>query len=170
MATTNTLHLSASSVPSSAYKRVPQQGRHDDTFAVIASIASKTLQEVFQQAEAFGLPKTGPYHAWIDGDLIAKLLAHYGWVATIWKESASVKDLPDLAMVMVDYHAEYEIGRNVLVYRSKSAEGKTTLSMIDPYPHTDTKLHIRSGDLAELKSNWFIGITAMNKSTQPTGK
>lgn len=152
----------AASLPT--FKRVPQQGRHDDTFAVIATIAGKTLQEVFQQAEAFGLPKIGPYYAWIDGDLIAKLLAHYGWVATVWKECSSVKDLLDLSIAMVSYDEDYEVGRNVLIHRQKGPDGKVVQYAIDPYMHADAKLHMRT-DLAGLEPSWYIGVTPMNKST-----
>ena len=58
-----------------AFKRVAQQGRHDDTFAVLAMLTGKTMDAIFHQAEDLGLPKIGPFHAWIDGDMIAKLLA-----------------------------------------------------------------------------------------------
>ena len=58
-----------------AFKRVAQQGRHDDTFAVIAMLTNKPMEAIFRQAEGLGLPKIGPFHAWIDGDMIAKLLA-----------------------------------------------------------------------------------------------
>jgi hypothetical protein len=168
MATTNNPQASAGTAAISlpTFKRVPQQGRHDDTFAVIATIAGKTLQEVFQQAEAFGLPKIGPYYAWIDGDLIAKLLAHYGWVTTVWKECSGVKDLPDLglAIAMISYDEVFEVGRNVLIVRQKGLDGKVIQYAIDPYLHADAKLHLRT-DLAGLEPSWYIGVTPMNKST-----
>ncbi len=165
MATTNNPQAPAgtAAIALPTFKRVPQQGRHDDTFAVIATIAGKTLQEVFQQAEAFGLPKIGPYHAWIDGDLSAKLLAHYGWVATVWLECSSVKDLPDLAIAMISVDEVHE-GRNVLIHRQKGADGRVVQYAIDPYMHADAKLHMRT-DLAGLEPSWYIGVTPMNKST-----
>ena len=68
-----TTHNSSNLQP--AFKRVAQQGRHDDTFAVIAMLTNKPMEAIFRQAEGLGLPKIGPFHAWIDGDMIAKLLA-----------------------------------------------------------------------------------------------
>ena len=70
MATTST----TSTTFQPAFKRVAQQGRHDDAFAVLAMLTGKTLDSLLRQAETLGLPKTGPYYPWIDGDLIAKLL------------------------------------------------------------------------------------------------
>ena len=108
-----------------AFKRLAQQGRHDDTFAVIAMLTNKPIEAIFRQAEGLGLPKIGPFHAWIDGDMIAKLLAANGLVATVWKECNSYKDLPEVAIIMVDYDADWEVGRCVLFHRGTSSDGKT---------------------------------------------
>lgn len=151
-----------------AFKRVAQQGRHDDTFAVIAMLTGKAMDAIFRQAEDLGLPKVGPFHAWIDGDMIAKLLAGNGLVATVWKECANYKDLPEVAIVMVDYDADWEVGRCVLYHRGSSSDGKTAQPyVVDPYPHADSRLHLRVGtaDLAGLPPAWFIGVTQMNKTT-----
>ncbi len=60
-------------------------------------IAGKTLDEVRQTAiDKFKHPKHGPF--WITEDLIAKLLANYGWVATVYKESTGIDSLPDLCL------------------------------------------------------------------------
>lgn len=150
-----------------AFKRVAQQGRHDDTFAVIAMLTGKTLDAVFRQAEDLGLPKTGPFFPWIDGDFIAKLLAGNGLVAMVWKECTSYKDLPEVAIVMVDYDADWEVGRCVLYHRGSSSDGKTAQPyVVDPYPHADSKLHLRVGtpDLNALPPSWYIGVTQMAKS------
>jgi len=56
-----------------AFKRVVQQGRDDDTFAAIAILTGKTLDSIMRQAETMGLPKIGPFHSYIDGDLIARI-------------------------------------------------------------------------------------------------
>jgi len=150
-----------------AFKRVAQQGRHDDTFAVIAALSGKTLDAVFRQAEDLGLPKTGPFFPWIDGDFIAKLLAGNGLVAMVWKECTSYKDLPEVAIAMVDYDADWEVGRCVLYHRNTSSDGKTSQPyVVDPYPHADSKLHLRVGtaDLNALPPSWYIGVTQMAKS------
>ena len=150
-----------------SFKRVAQQGRHDDTFAVLAMLTGKAMDAIFRQAEELGLPKIGPFHAWIDGDMIAKLLAGNGLVATVWKECANYKDLPEVAIVMVDYDADWEVGRCVLYHRGSSSDGKTAQPyVVDPYPHADSKLHLRIGtaELNGLHPSWFIGVTQMNKA------
>ena len=108
-----------------AFKRIDQQDRHEDAICVIAMLSGKTTDAIFRQAEGLGLPKVGPYHAWIDGDMIAKLLAGNGLVATVWKEGTSYKDLPEVAIVMVDYDADWEVGRCVLYHRNTASDGKT---------------------------------------------
>lgn len=150
-----------------AFKRIGQQDRHDDAICVIAMLSGKTTDAIIRQAEGLGLPKVGPYHAWIDGDMIAKLLAGNGLVATVWKECTSYKDAPEVAIVMVDYDADWEVGRCVLYHRNTSSDGKTAQPyVVDPYPHTDTKLHLRVGttDLNGLPPSWYIGVTQMAKA------
>ena len=172
MATTNTQQApTATGVAfQPAFKRVSQgEDRHADIYAVIATLVGndKTVDDIRKQAETFGVPKIGPFHAYLDGDLIAKLLAAYGLVATVWKEVTDFKNLNEpVAMALVDYDADWEIGRVVLVHRQKGNDGKTIQYVIDPYMHADAKLHIRT-DLKGLEPSWYIGVTAMNK---PAGK
>jgi hypothetical protein len=150
-----------------AFKRVVQQGRHDDTFAVIAMLTGNTVDSIFRQAEVLGLPKVGPFHSWIDGDLIAKLLAGHGLVATLWKECSSFQSLPEVAVVMVDFDADWEVGRCVLYHRNTSADGKVAQPyVVDPYLHPDGKLNLRVGtaELNALVPAWYIGVTQMAKS------
>lgn len=140
------------------FNRVQQIDRHDDIFAVIAMLGSTTIDNVRQQAEVFGLPKLGPYYPYIDGDLIAKLLTSRGLVGTIWKESESFKDLPEVALAMVDYDADWETGRCVLYHRLPADHpSKVSQYVLDPYPHADAKLHVRT-DLAGLVPSWYIGV------------
>lgn len=77
------LHPPHRPISQPALKRVAQQDRHDDTFAAIAILTGKTLDSVMRRAETMGLPKVGPYHGAITGDLIAKLLAAEGLVASV---------------------------------------------------------------------------------------
>lgn len=152
-----------------AFKRVSQQGRHDDTFAAIAILTGKSLDAIMRQAETMGLPKTGPYFPWIDGDMIAKLLAAHGLVAGVWKEcEKGYADLPEVAIAMVSYDADWECGRCVVYHRNTSADGKTAQPyVVDPYPYADSRWHLRVGtaDLAALPPAWFIGISQMAKAT-----
>ena len=149
-----------------AFKRVAQQDRHDDTFAAIAILTGKTLDSVMRRAESLGLPKVGPFHGAITGDLIAKLLAAEGLVASIWKESSAFDDVPSVAIAMLDYDESLELGRCVVFHRMESDDGKTVQPyVVDPYPHADSRLHIRVGTaaLAGLTPSWYIGVTQMQK-------
>ena len=62
------------------FKRVSQgDDRHADLLAVIATLCGKQINEVRTQAEAVGIPKTGPYYQHIvDGTTLAKILVHFG--------------------------------------------------------------------------------------------
>ncbi|MFZ2392588.1 MAG: hypothetical protein WBI05_13435 [Rhodoferax sp.] len=121
----------------------------------------KTLDDIRKQAETLGVPKTGPYYPYIDGDLIAKLLAAYGLVATVWKESKDFKDLPDVAIAMVDYDADWEVGRCVVFHRMRSADEKTA----QPYcVDSSAGKPAATTDLAGLTPSWYIGVTQMQKT------
>ena len=161
----NTSTTSTSFQP--AFKRVAQQDRHDDTFAAIAILTGKTLDSIMRQAETMGLPKTGPYFPWIDGDMIAKLLAAHGLVAGVWKECPKgYSEMPEVAIASVEANLEWECGRCVVYHRNTSQDGKTAQPyVVDPYPHTDSKLHLRVGtaELNALPPTWYIGVTQMNK-------
>ena len=151
------------------FKRVSQgDDRHADLLAVIANLCGKQINEVRTQAEAVGIPKTGPYYQHIvDGTTLAKILVHFGWVATVWKDCTSYQDVSDLAIVGVDADLDYEVSRYVLFHRMRSADGKTAQPyVVDPYPHADSRLHTRVGmaDLAGLAPSWYLGLTQMQKA------
>ena len=82
-----------------------------------------------------------------------------GLVGTVWKESPkSFADLPDVAIAMVDYDADWEVGRCVLFHRLPADHpSKVAHCVLDPYPHAETKLHART-DLTGLVASWFIGV------------
>jgi hypothetical protein len=70
-------------------------------------------------------------------------------------------------LLLVSYDSEWEVGRAVLYHRNTSADGKTAQPyVVDPYPHADSRQHLRVGTaaLAELPPAWFIGVTQMNKA------
>jgi len=151
------------------FQRISQgEDRHADVLACCAMLCNKSLADIFKQAETLGLPKVGPYYGYaVDGDFVARLLAAHGLVATVWKEAKGYAELPEVAVAMCSYDESYEIGRCVLYHRNTSADGKTAQPyVVDPYPHTDSRLHLRVGTaaLAELPPAWFIGVTQMNKA------
>jgi hypothetical protein len=143
------------------FKRVSQgDDRHADIFAVCAMLTNKSLADIQRQAETLGVPKTGPYYPFLDGDMIAKILIEHGLVATVWKESFHFDELPDVAIVMVDYDSTVESGRCVLFHRQRMTDGKVAPYVVDPYPHSDAKLHLRVGksELSSLTPSWYIGV------------
>ena len=102
--------------------RAQQRDCHEDIPACLAILMSKSIDEVFKAMESSGLPKTGPYHGYITETIISGVLIKSNLVATVWKESASWLDIPDVAIVMVDYNFEYETGRCLVCYRVKDME------------------------------------------------
>lgn len=145
-----------------AFKRVQQEVDHDCAFACIAMIASKSLDDVIKVAiDKFGHPANGPYY--ITEEMINKILAHYGFVSTIYKEvETGLIDIHNVAIVMVDYDPETEIGRHAVFVRDKTNAKLPVEYMIDP-AYWITPSHYVRTDFQTLIPAWFIGITPMNR-------
>jgi hypothetical protein len=148
-----------------AFNRVAQSQDCDCAFACIAMVSNKTLADVKQAAVSqFKFPRNGLY--WIGEELICKLFASFGYVATIYKETTVIADLPDVAILMVDYDPETEIGRHVLFYRQRGSAGKPNLEVIiDPAPWVPIEKQYRQ-DVKGMPSAYFIGVHPM----KPAGK
>jgi hypothetical protein len=134
-------------------------------FAVCAMLGGVTLAEVFKQAEVFGMPKTGPVYPWaMDASFVAQLLMSRNLVGGQWKEVDSFKALSDVAVAMIDYQPSHECGRVVLFHRLPADHpSKIAHYVIDPYPHTDPKLHYRT-DLAGLTVSWALEVKPVAQS------
>ena len=147
-----------------AFEGVQQSNDFDDAFACIAMIAGKTLDEVRQTAiDKFKHPRHGPF--WIADTLITNLLAHYGWVATIYKENTGgIASLPELAIGMVEYNPVTEIGRHVLFHRMSAAGNprQATEYIIDPAYWIEPDKHFRT-DIKGFPIAWYIGVHKMKK-------
>lgn len=116
-----------------AFRRVQQTGDFDCAFAVVAMIANTTLEAVRSVAIArFHHPAHGPYR--ITGELIANLLEHYGYETGMYEEPASVDDIPDLAIALMDYDDHVNLGRHVLFHRARASHdpGSKVEYVIDP--------------------------------------
>jgi hypothetical protein len=152
-----------------AFNHVCTTDRHADSLACIATIASTTLEDVFEKAEQLGLPKTGPYNHMLDIDFLAKLLAKYQLVAAVWKEFTDLAQLPDLCMALVDYDAAWEVGRFVVIHKAKAShDGKVITYAIDPSA-SEAELQVRT-DLDALAPAWYIGVHAMGKTAASSAK
>ncbi|MGF6182736.1 hypothetical protein ABIB42_003772 [Massilia sp. UYP32] len=152
-----------------AFKPVTTKDRHICSLAAIATIASTNIEDVWKRAEELGLPKVGPFYHLIDEHLITALFAKYSWVATVWKESEKPSQLPDLCIALVDYDADWEVGRYVVFHRAKcSHDEKTVEYIIDPTAIRQ-ELVIRT-DITTLAPAWYIGVHPMNKTSSPGKK
>lgn len=142
-----------------AFQRVQQSNDFDDAFACIATLTGKTLAEVRQVAiDKLKHPKYGPY--WITEDLIKKLFAYFGLIATPYKEfKGTISELaPDVALLMIEYNVETEIGRHVVFYRSRTTSPKgVTETVIDPAYWVDPAKQILT-DLKALQASWWMGV------------
>jgi hypothetical protein len=102
-----------------AYRRVQQRGDFDCAFAVIATICDTTLEAVRDVAiERFGHPGRGPYST--SGEFVAQLLARYGYATGTCEEAASVSEVPDLPIAIVNYDERTNLGRHVLFHRARA--------------------------------------------------
>jgi hypothetical protein len=116
-----------------AFGRVQQIGDFDCAFSVVAMIARTTLEAVRSVAiKRFHHPTHGPYR--ITGELIADLLEHYGYETGMYEEPASVDEIPDLAIALVDYDEHWNLGRHVLFHRARASNDRNLVIsyVIDP--------------------------------------
>jgi hypothetical protein len=144
------------------FKRVQQTCDHDDAFACIAMLAGKTIEEVKQVAVSrFGHPKHGPY--WVNEDLILNLLNHYSWKGSSYRESGGIASLPELAIGMVEYRADTDIGRHVLFHRIGDVnDPKRVETIYDPAYWVPADKQVRT-DIKGLPITWFIGVPCCNR-------
>jgi hypothetical protein len=147
------------------FQRIPQENNHDCIFACLSMLTNQSLMEIKNiSVERFGLNRYGPY--WVGEELIAKILANFGLVSTVWKEVVNgIEDLPDIAIAMVDYDPETELGRNVIFVRDRSNPKLVKTYYIDCGYWIDPSLHVRT-DLDLLPPAWFIGVHKMSRMSK----
>lgn len=144
-----------------AFRRVQQSDDFDCSFAVIAMICGTTLDAVRNVAiERFGHPAHGPY--WMTGALIASLLEHYGYETGMYEEPASIGDIPDLAIALVDYDDHTNLGRHVLFHRARADRNPTIKVeyVIDPAYWIEPQDYVRT-NLPTIQ--WYLGIRVMTE-------
>jgi hypothetical protein len=144
-----------------AFRRVQQSGDFDCAFAVIAMICGTTLEAVRDVAIGrLRHPPYGPYR--ITGELIANLLAHYGYDAGMYEEPASVNDIPDLAITLVDYDDCTNLGRHVLFHRARTIHDERVKVeyVIDPAYWIGPQDFVRTS-LPDI--HWFMEVYPMGE-------
>lgn len=145
------------------FKRVQQTGTHDCIFACVAIIAGKSLDEVLSVAVSeFKHPAHGPFWPLVEQQ-IAALLAKFGLVGTVYKQiTKGLVDLPAVAIAIVDYDEESELGRHVVFIRDSSNMKAVKEYIIDPASWISADLHVRN-DFKNLGPAWYIGVHPMVK-------
>lgn len=151
------------------FKRVAQNdlkdGIHSADFlselACIATIVGASLDDVRACAIKNGLPKHGPF--WISAELIEKVFAHFGWKSTEWKQVLTpLSVLTEVAILMVDYDEETEIGRSVVYQRaaSRSAPHGFEEYVIDPAYWVSPQEQVNT-DIKGICASWYLGVYPM---------
>ncbi|VFR82177.1 hypothetical protein RAN3_3108 [plant metagenome] len=134
----------------SPFKRVPMRERIDDALACVAILTNRTLDDVNAAAIKAGYPAHGP--AWAAYPLIAKLLAEFGTERSQdYKEFVSTAVMPDVAILLVNYDPETEIGRHVVWHHVRGTERQPSFNyVIDPASWIEAKQQITM-DLRHLR-------------------
>lgn len=153
------------------FKRVQMKDRNDDALACVAMLTQRSLEDINKLAVTLGCPAHGPY--WIDDLMVGKLVYQYGLVASGYKEAASISMLPDVALLMVDYDQNTEIGRHVLWHHVRGTPTQQAFNyIIDPADWIDSKHHI-STNFPHLKIGpapiYYIEITPRRDTPPPKG-
>lgn len=145
-----------------AFPFVAQTNDFDDVFACTAMLSGKTIEEVREIAIAKTKhPARGPYY--LGETHIAALMAQLGLVATVYKEVSRVSDIPDVALILVDYNDDMEVGRHILFHRAKAshASGTTIEYALDPAPWCKPADRVRT-NFKNIAGHWVIGLHATN--------
>lgn len=130
--------------------------------ACIASVIGVTLEEIREFAiKNHKLPRHGAF--WVTEDLMQKLLAAHGWKATEWKEVLTpLSGLPDIAILLIDYDEETEIGHSVIYQRAARKDNPKGFveTIIDPAYWVPKEKQVTT-DIKSLKPAWYMGIYPM---------
>jgi len=144
-----------------AFQRVQQSDDFDCPFAVIAMICGTSLEAVRDVAvRRFEHPAHGPYR--ITGELVACLLAHYGYDTGMYEEPALDCDIPDLAIAVVDFDEHMNLGRHVLFHRARARHDDRVqvAYVIDPAYWLEPKDYVRTG-LPDI--HWYLEVYPMGE-------
>ncbi|WP_207005331.1 hypothetical protein [Trinickia mobilis] len=145
-----------------AFPFVAQTNDFDDVFACAAMLSGKKIEEVREIAIAKTThPARGPYY--LGETHIAALKAQLRLVATVYKEISRVSDIADVALILVDYNDDMEVGRHILFHRAKAshASGSTIEYALDPASWCKPADRVRT-NFKNIAGHWAIGIHAMN--------
>ena len=149
------------------FKRVAQNdtkdGIHSADFlgelACIATIVGASLDDVRACAIKNGLPKHGPF--WVTADLIAKIFSSFGFQSSPeWKSVVTpTQGLSDVAIMLIEYDEETEIGRSVVYQRTASKANPPGYEewIIDPAYWVPTDKQV-SQSARSVMASWYLSV------------
>jgi hypothetical protein len=134
--------------------------RGDDALACVATLTGRSLEEITKLAIQLGYPAEGPAYV-ANAALVGKLLHNLGLTASEWQEVSSFDALPDVAILMVDWHANLEFGRHVVWHHVRGTDAYPSFSyIIDPRPSIAPELQVTSTwTHLRLDPAWAIEVT-----------
>jgi hypothetical protein len=152
----------------SPFKRVPMEERNDDALACIATLSGRTLADVTKVAVSLGYPERGP--AWVDNQLITRVLNALGLIGGEYQEAPSIDALPYVAILMVDYDPKTEIGRHVVWHHVKGSANTPSWSyVVDVANWIDPSKHVTT-DFKHMKMTPPLYYVEITQKASPKGK
>jgi hypothetical protein len=144
------------------FKVVPQNCRHDDLLAAVATVTGKTMSEVWAAANKLGLPKTGQFY--VTDALVAKLLVQDGLISTVWKDFTNFDVIDGVAFLWVDVQGnDPELsGRVVVTHHVRGTSDYPSFRYFLDIAETDPSKQIIT-DLTRFSPTSFIQITGKPK-------
>lgn len=143
----------------SPFNRVAMRERMDDSLACIATLTSRTLEEVTKMAFDIGLPQHGP--CYVTEDMIAKLLMKAGnLVGSKYAEFQKFDLLPDVAILLIDYDEDTEIGRHVVWHHVRGTPEQPSFHYVVDVGHwVDADDHVTTA-VKSFKPAYYMEVTA----------
>ncbi|CAB3688095.1 hypothetical protein [Trinickia soli] len=151
-----------------AFQFVAQSDAFDDIWSCSAMISGKSIEQVREIAiTKLRHPERGPYY--YGETQIAALLAQLGFVATVYKPVSKISEVPDLALILIDFHEEMQMGRHILFHRARGSHspGTTIEYALDPSLGCKPTDRIRT-NFKNIAGHWIIGIHSMNAKASAT--
>lgn len=139
--------------------------RADDALACVATLTGRSLDEITKFAVQMGYPADGPAYV-ANAGLLTRLLHNFGLAADDWQEVTTFDALPDVAILMVDWHSTLEYGRHVVWHHVRGTDAYPSFSyIIDPRQTIPVEQQMTTDwSHLRLEPSWYLEITQ-----QPTG-
>jgi hypothetical protein len=133
--------------------------RGDDALACVATLTGRSLDEIMKLAVQMGYPPNGPAYVANVG-LLTRLLHNFRLAADDWQEVTSFDALPDVAILMVDWHSTLEYGRHVVWHHVRGTDASPSFSyVLDPRPNIPAEQQMTTNwSHLRLEPAWYIEV------------